>query len=100
MSCGEFLAAWNARLSVDLLRPCLPQAVFTKHVNLVDYVEGSRENIQIFESEEELSKYTLNTGKIFPKEDAADGGVLRALRRHILAPCPSHFRRGISRKFK
>ena len=57
-----------------------------KHVNLVDLVEGSRENIRIFESETELSEYTRNTNKFFPKENAADGGVLRALRRHILAP--------------
>src|ERR1700761_5311898 len=33
-----------------------------------------------------LSEYTQATEKYFPKEDAKDGGVLRALRRHILAP--------------
>jgi hypothetical protein len=62
------------------------QAVSTKHVNLVDLVQGSRENISIFESEKGLSEYTKETKKFFPKESAADGGVLRALRRHILVP--------------
>ena len=62
------------------------QAVSRKHVNLVDLVGGFRENIRIFESEEELSWYTKETKKFFPRESAADGGVLRALRRNILAP--------------
>jgi len=62
------------------------QAVSGKHVNLVDLVHEFRENIQIFQSEKELSDYTHETRKFFPKEDAADGGVLRALRRHILQP--------------
>jgi hypothetical protein len=66
--------------------PGLPQAVLKKHVNLVDLVEGSRENIPIFKWEEDLCVYTNVTGKFFPKEDAADGGVLRALRRHVLTP--------------
>ncbi|KAF8491089.1 hypothetical protein F5888DRAFT_1807729 [Russula emetica] len=47
--------------------------VSRKHVNLVDLVQGSRENIPIFESEIELSEYTKKTEKFFPKEDAADG---------------------------
>jgi len=69
----------------DTLHECRA-AVFKKHVNLVDLVERSRENIQIFESEIKLSEYTRETKKFFPKENAANGGVLRALRRHILAP--------------
>ena len=63
-----------------------------KHVNLVDLVQGFRENIQIFKSEEELSKYTHETEKFFPKERAKEGGVLRALRRHILNPRKSRSR--------
>ena len=62
------------------------RVVLQKHVNLVDLVQGSRENIQIFKSEEELSNYTHETEKFFPKERAKDGGVLRALRRRILEP--------------
>jgi hypothetical protein len=63
----------------------LLQAVVQKHVNLVDLVEGDKNEVRIFETEEELSKYTRKTAKFFPKEDAVDGGVLRALRRHIFA---------------
>ena len=70
------------------------QAISTKHVNLVDLLHGLRENIQIFESEKELSGYTKETGKFFPKKSAADGGVLRDLRRHILAPQESRPRKG------
>jgi hypothetical protein len=64
------------------------QALSTEHVNLVDLVHGFRigEDVQIFKSEIELSEYTHKTEKFFPKEDAVDGGVLRALRRHILVP--------------
>jgi hypothetical protein len=67
-----------------------------KHVNLVDLVHGSRENIRIFKSEKELSEYTLESKKFFPKEDAADGGVLRALRRHIFEPQESRSKPGKS----
>ena len=65
-----------------------------KHANLVDFVGGSRENIQIFKSEKELSEYTKETEKFFPKKNADDGGVLRALRRHILLPRESRSRQG------
>jgi len=61
-------------------------AVLKKHVNLVDLVEGSKKEVRIFKTERELSEYTRTEKKFFPKEDAVDGGVLRALRRHILAP--------------
>jgi hypothetical protein len=64
----------------------LLQAVLKKHVNLVDLVEGSKKEVRIFKTEQELSIYTRQTAKFFPKENAVDGGVLRALRRHILAP--------------
>ncbi|KAH8995427.1 hypothetical protein EDB92DRAFT_1794906 [Lactarius akahatsu] len=69
----------------DTLWTCRAE-VLKKHVNLVDLVHGSKEEVRIFQTEEELSKYTKETKKFFPKEDAVDGGVLRALRRHILAP--------------
>ncbi|KAI9446047.1 hypothetical protein H4582DRAFT_1843320 [Lactarius indigo] len=61
-------------------------AVLGTHVNLVDLVHGSKENVQIFKTEKELSEYTIKTEKYFPKATAKDGGVLRALLRHIYAP--------------
>jgi len=69
----------------DTLRECR-SAVLTKHVNLVDLVHGSKEEVRIFETEKELSVYTKKSKKYFPKEDAKDGGVLRALRRRIFSP--------------
>ncbi|KAF8260809.1 hypothetical protein EI94DRAFT_874539 [Lactarius quietus] len=69
----------------DTLRECRA-AVLKKHVNLVDLAHGSKVEVRIFETETELSKYTRETKKFFPREDAVDGGVLRALRRHIFAP--------------
>jgi len=85
----------------NTLKEC-SAAVLRKHVNLVDLVQGSRarENITIFESEIELSEYTKKTKKFFPKEDAADGGVLRALRRHILVPRESRSREANSLNLK
>ena len=55
-------------------------------MNLIDLVHGLKEEVTIFKTEKLLSEYTKETGKYFPKEDARDGGVLRALRRHIEWP--------------
>ncbi|KAH9025566.1 hypothetical protein EDB84DRAFT_1440379 [Lactarius hengduanensis] len=60
----------------DTLRKCRTE-VLKKHVNLVDLVHGSKEEVRIFQTETELSEYTKQTEKYFPKEDAVDGGVLR-----------------------
>lgn len=40
----------------------------------------------MFESERDLSQYTISTGKFFPRENAYAGGLLRYLLRHILHP--------------
>ncbi|KAH9071087.1 hypothetical protein EDB83DRAFT_2366461 [Lactarius deliciosus] len=72
----------------DTLRNCR-NAVLRKHVNLVDLVRGSKKEVQIFKTEKELREYTIATRKYFPREDAQDGGVLRALRRRIFAPTTS-----------
>ncbi|KAF8268757.1 hypothetical protein EI94DRAFT_1726967 [Lactarius quietus] len=74
----------------DILRECRA-AVLKKHVNLVDLVHGSKVEVRLFRTERELSEYTQETEKYFPKEDAKDGGVLRALRRHILVPRDDKF---------
>jgi hypothetical protein len=55
------------------------------HVNLVDLV-CEPNNIRIFATEVDLSDYTMETGKIFPKENAYAGGLLRYLLRHIINP--------------
>jgi hypothetical protein len=81
MPCGECHIACD-----HLIFHFSSQAVSRVHVNLVDLVGGFRENMRIFESVEELADYTLDNDKIFPGESARDGGVLRALRRHIYHP--------------
>ena len=82
VSCRSFdpLRPWYMKA------PTFTQTVLKKHVNLMDLVHGSKEEVTIFKTEKLLSEYTKETGKYFPKEEAKDGGVLRALRRHILAP--------------
>ncbi|KAF2441936.1 hypothetical protein P171DRAFT_82746 [Karstenula rhodostoma CBS 690.94] len=54
------------------------------HVNLVDLVDTSGQNIELFTCLDELREYTIETGKFFPKESAYAGGVLKFLLREIL----------------
>jgi hypothetical protein len=54
------------------------------HVNLVDLVDTSGREVELFSSLDELSEYTIETGKFFPKESAYAGGVLKFLLREIL----------------
>ena len=74
------LCPWSTKASSSI------QAVLKKHVNLIDLVHGSKVEVTIFKTEKELSKYTKATEKYFPREEARDGGVLRALRRQIMVP--------------
>ncbi|KAI0792454.1 hypothetical protein C8Q75DRAFT_731677 [Abortiporus biennis] len=55
------------------------------HVNIVDLVDAGRiyGEVTIFDTVEELREYSLKTGKIFPRENAKAGGVLRYLLRKI-----------------
>ena len=78
------LCPWSTKASSSM------QAVVNIHVNLVDLahqvVHDPKEELIFFKTEKQLSEYTIKTGKYFPKEDAKDSEVLRALRRHILLP--------------
>ena len=55
------------------------------HVNLSDLLDTTRQNtrVHVFASEEELREYTRETGRIFPKEEAYAGGLLKYLLRQI-----------------
>lgn len=55
------------------------------HVNLSDLLDGGRSSTQvrIFATEAELAAYTIREGRIFPKEEAYAGGVLKYLLREI-----------------
>ena len=55
------------------------------HINLSDLLDTTRQGtrVHVFASEEELREYTRETGRIFPKEDAYAGGLLKYLLREI-----------------
>lgn len=81
-----------------LLIPDSLQLVTNTHVNIVDLVDaGGTEVVTKFPSEKALSKYTLGSGKIFPRENVHAGGLLQALLRHILNPPDEPTRRGLGR---
>jgi len=69
----------------DSIQACR-QCVWDTHVNLVDLVDSARTGkpVKLFESLAELRKYTLRTKKIFPKENAYQGGLLKELLREII----------------
>jgi hypothetical protein len=55
------------------------------HVNLVDLVDVGRTGIPVtvYPNVVELAEYTIDTGKIFPREHAKAGGLLALLLRRI-----------------
>ena len=59
--------------------------MLSTHVNLCDMLDYANEGekIEKFTSVEELRVYTLNTGKVFPREEAYAGGLLKFLLREI-----------------
>ncbi|KAF9461432.1 hypothetical protein BDZ94DRAFT_1167669, partial [Collybia nuda] len=69
------------------------------HVNLVDLVDlpNSNKPIEIFPTELELSEYSKKNHKIFPRENAYAGGLLKFLLRKINNP-PLHTSRGGRRR--
>lgn len=59
------------------------------HINLVDLVDARNDptkKIEHFATEFELSKYTLSTKKIFPRNHVDAGSLLEYLLRHIFNP--------------
>ncbi|KAF8957360.1 hypothetical protein BDZ97DRAFT_1763059 [Flammula alnicola] len=85
------LASWQtlcARIGISPIPTTLEecrQIVMNTHVNLVDLTTGSG-TIQIFQSVQELSQYTIENRKFFPSENAHAGDLLRYLLRHIFNP--------------
>ena len=75
------------------------QLVTNTHVNLVDLVDaGGTQIVSKFPSEKALSIYTLETRKIFPRENVHAGGLLQALLRRILHPPDEPKQQGSARK--
>ncbi|KAF8798628.1 hypothetical protein BYT27DRAFT_6897267 [Phlegmacium glaucopus] len=84
------LASWQLlcdKLQVspipDNLKECR-KIVMETHVNMVDLVSNGV--ARVFSSVEELSRYTISSGKYFPKESVHAGELLQHLLRHILDP--------------
>ncbi|KAI0334748.1 hypothetical protein GY45DRAFT_1039697 [Cubamyces sp. BRFM 1775] len=71
----------------DDIKTC-QQKVKSTHVNLVDFVEAplSGRAVNRFKTETELSRYTKETKKYFPRHDVNAGSLLRYLLRQILRP--------------
>lgn len=52
--------------------------------------------VHVFRTEEELRRYTIETGKFFPKEEAYAGGLLKYMLRQITGTYNG--KRGMSKK--
>ncbi|KAJ6452623.1 hypothetical protein C8R45DRAFT_847688, partial [Mycena sanguinolenta] len=78
----------------DSLQEC-QFAIEDSHVNLIDLVDVHNTGIPVhrFATEKRLSVYTKSTGKIFPRDDAYKGKLLRHLLRRILHPPPENMMR-------
>ncbi|KAI0751373.1 hypothetical protein C8Q80DRAFT_1097870 [Daedaleopsis nitida] len=62
------------------------------HVNLVDFVHrpDPEKDVRTFANEFELSRYTINTKKFFPRRNVNAGSLLKTLLRNILRPAMGH----------
>jgi hypothetical protein len=60
--------------------------MLSTHVNLCDLLDSANQGkrVRIFNNVHDLRKYTLETQRIFPKEEAYAGGLLRYLLREIV----------------
>ncbi|OJA19762.1 hypothetical protein AZE42_06789 [Rhizopogon vesiculosus] len=103
---GNDLAAWQNLCDVLRIVP-VPEAiqecrqrVWDTHVNLVDLVDTARMGtpVRVFASLGELTAYTIQTGKYFPKENAYQGGLLKELLREIHNPYLGKRRNGSAKR--
>ncbi|KDR67098.1 hypothetical protein GALMADRAFT_130478 [Galerina marginata CBS 339.88] len=88
---ADDLVAWHTlceRIGIAPVPSTLEEcrkAVTSTHVNLVDLTTRSG-HIRIFSSVEELSEYTMENDKIFPRDNVYAGDLLQHLLRHIFNP--------------
>ncbi|KAF5120927.1 hypothetical protein E5D57_013263 [Metarhizium anisopliae] len=61
------------------------EAIEKAHVNIMDFIDSGRTGHPVpkFESVNKLRRYTIKTGKIFPKKEAKKSSLLRYLLRKI-----------------
>ncbi|QRV85704.1 hypothetical protein RhiJN_13722 [Ceratobasidium sp. AG-Ba] len=71
----------------DTLSAC-KKAVTKTNVNLVDLVDmpNTQKPVTRYETVKQLSKYTKKHGKIFPRDEAKAGGILKYLLRQLFGP--------------
>jgi hypothetical protein len=84
----RLITAGNFDLYKPLLRTSsnMLQKIKKVHVNLVDLVDTSGRDVEVFESLDELREYTISNERYFPKKSAHAGGVLEFLLREIFSP--------------
>ncbi|KIK93953.1 hypothetical protein PAXRUDRAFT_143929 [Paxillus rubicundulus Ve08.2h10] len=91
---GNDLIAWQNLCCVigiepvpDDMKEC-KRVVRDAHVNIVDLIEivRTRNPVRRFNSLDELARYTKQTSKFIPKENAYQGGLLKELLREIINP--------------
>jgi hypothetical protein len=75
------------------------QKIQDVHVNICDLVDHVTIGapVRLFDSEQELSQYSMATDKIFPRDDVPKEGLLHFLLRNIFNPGKKrrqHTRRG------
>jgi hypothetical protein len=68
------------------------QIIGRSHVNIFNFLDAElgKFPVQIFETEEELAKYTRKTEQFFPRSNSVAGGLLRFLLRQIHDPQSSN----------
>ncbi|KAJ3746104.1 hypothetical protein DFH05DRAFT_1483715 [Lentinula detonsa] len=66
----------------DTVQGC-KDMIETIHVNICDLVDHKEDVPQKHSTEDELAEYSRRTGKIYPRENAYAGGLLRFLLRQI-----------------
>lgn len=78
------------------------KAMIQTHVNLCDLLDTTRQcsKVQVFASEEDLRKYTLETGLVFPRVEAYAGGLLKYLLREITGKYHGNRKAGRGQKGK
>ncbi|KAH7883439.1 hypothetical protein F5I97DRAFT_1815278 [Phlebopus sp. FC_14] len=103
---GSDLGAWQNLCAVIGAEPvpegleACRRVVWDAHVNIVDLVDTARTGkpVRIFNSLDELARYTKRTDMFFPKENAYQGGLLKELLREIINPYYGKRRNGSQKR--
>ncbi|KAJ3850370.1 hypothetical protein EV368DRAFT_45453 [Lentinula lateritia] len=81
----------------DTVKGC-KEGIKTIHVNICDLVDHKEDVPTKFPSEAALAQYSRDSGKIYPRENAHAGGLLRSLLRQIYGKYHGQQREGVQRR--